>query len=153
MDFLVQKNLVCADFEEIPGEGMEEDLRRDYRLAKEFRRFIYGAHLRYNVVYSNGTDQGMEARFHEWYDAFFREPFSLAPVLNRVNCPAPLMQFCARFLELAEQEAWEELDDLVVARERQVKGDRACLMWQRTASAMESCCGPMWGTGWTLPWA
>ena len=97
LDFLVQKNLVCADFEEIPGEGMEEDLRRDYRLAKEFRRFIYGAHLRYNVVYSNGTDQGMEARFHEWYDAFFREPFSLAPVLNRVNCPAPLMQFCARF--------------------------------------------------------
>ena len=127
LDFLVQKNLVCTDFEEIPEEGMEEGLRRDYRLAKEFRRFIYGAHLRYNVVYANGTDQGMEARFHEWYNAFFREPFSLEPVLNRVSCPAPLGQFCAQLLELAEQKAWGELDELVAARERQVKGDRAKL--------------------------
>lgn len=69
----------------------------------------------------------MEARFHEWYNAFFREPFSLEPVLNRVSCPAPLGQFCAQFLELAEQKAWGELDELVAARERQVKGDRAKL--------------------------
>lgn len=127
LDFLVRKELVCADFEEIPENGMEEGLRRDYRLAKEFRRFIYGAHLRYNVIYSNGTDQAMEARFFEWHDAFFQRPFSLAPVLNRVSCPASLMQFCCRFLELAEKKEWGELDELVVARERQVKGDRAKL--------------------------
>ena len=51
----------------------------------------------------------------------------MEPVLNRVSCPAPLMQFCVRFLELAERKAWGELDELVVAREQQVKGDRAKL--------------------------
>lgn len=127
LDFLVREGLVCSSFEEIPEEGMEEGLRQDYRLAKEFRRFIYGAHLRYNVVYANGTDPGMEARFYQWHDAFFQEPFTLAPILNRVSCPEPLMQFCVRFLELAERKAWGELDELVVARERQVKGDRAKL--------------------------
>ena len=47
--------------------------------------------------------------------------------MNRVSCPAPLGQFCAQFLELAEQKEWGELDELVAARERQVKGDRAKL--------------------------
>ena len=127
LDFLIREGLVCADFEEIPEERMEEGLRRDYCLAKEFRRFIYGAHLRYNVIFSDGTDKDMMERLDEWYDAFFRKPFILQPVLNRVNCPAPLMQFCARFLDLAQRKAWGELDELVVARERRVKGDRAKL--------------------------
>lgn len=127
LDFLVRERLVCSSFEEIPEEGMEEGLRRDYHLAKEFRRFIYGAHLRYNVIFSDGTDKDMAERFDEWHDAFFQEPFTLEPVLNRVSCPAPLMRFCARFLGLAQQNAWGELDELVVARERQVKGDRAKL--------------------------
>ena len=127
LDFLIREGLVCADFEEIPEERMEEGLRRDYCLAKEFRRFIYGAHLRYNVIFSDGTDKDMMERFDEWHDAFFREPFTLEPVLNRVSCPAPLMQFCARFLDLAQRKAWGELDELVVARGRRVKGDRAKL--------------------------
>lgn len=125
--FLVKNKLRCNSFEEIPEAMLPPDLRRDYFLAREFSRFIYGAHVRYNVIYSEETDDFMVAEFHAWRQDFLSSPFDLEPILERVACSADLAGFCHEFLDAVNRNDTEAMDDIIVRRERQVKGTRAKL--------------------------
>ena len=125
--FLLKNKLICNSFGEIPAELLPRDLRRDYLLAKEFARFIYGAHVRYNVVFSNGSDDAMTAEFNRWWDDFLREPFDLEPILERVPCNQELAWFCRDFLDAVYRSDPAAMDELIVNRELQVKTTRAKL--------------------------
>lgn len=125
--FLVKNKLRCNSFEEIPEALLSPELRRDYFLAREFSRFIYGAHIRYNVIYSEEKDDFMVAEFHAWRQDFLSSPFDLEPILQRVGCSTDLAGFCHEFLDAVNRNDTEAMDDIIVHRERQVKGTRAKL--------------------------
>ena len=119
--------MVCDDFKSVPVDLLPDELARDYCLAKDFSRFIYGAHIRYNVIYSDYTDEAMIEKFNTWRDSFLAEPFELEPVLARVSCPPALAAFCRAFLDAVRENDIIAVDDLIVRREVQVKGARSKL--------------------------
>lgn len=126
--FLLRNRIRCESFDDIPAHLLPEGMARDYRLAAEFSRFIYGAHVRYNIIYANGCgirDQGMEEEFFSWLEGI--SPCDLEPVLTRANCGYPLAAFCRHFLDAALRGDLTAMDELIIARERAVKGDRAKL--------------------------
>ena len=125
--FLVRNRIVCNSFEDIPVDILPAHLQRDYMLAYDFSRFIYGAHVRYNVIYSNDTDDRMTAEFHAWRDAFLQDVFDLDPILERVSCNPQLESFCRHFLDAVNRNDFNAIDELIVNRELQVKGSRAKL--------------------------
>ena len=127
LTFYIKYGMVSKDFKSVPVELLPEGLRRDYLLARDFSRFIYGAHIRYNVIYSDYTDQDMTDRFNAWRDEFLSEPLDLEPVLTRVSCPPVLAGFCRSFLDAVRNYDTTTIDNLIVRREIQVKGARSKL--------------------------
>ena len=127
LGFFIRKGKLCDKFDSIPENELPEEVRRDYLLAKDFARFIYGAHIRYNVVFSNGTDDNMSKEFESWRDEFLSSPFDLCSVLGNVPCPPGLAHFCRRFLESVIGNDLSAMDDLIVERERMIKTTRAKL--------------------------
>ena len=125
--FLIKNRTVCNSFADIPVNILPPHLQRDYLLAYEFSHFIYGAHVRYNVIYSNGTDEAMTSEFHTWRREFLQEPFDLEPILERVASNQALTSFCRSFLDAVNHNDLAAMDDLIVNRELQVKGVRAKL--------------------------
>ena len=125
--FLVKNKIVCNSFDDVPVDILPSDLRRDYLLAKEFARFIYGAHIRYNVIYSNGMDDTVTSMFHAWRQEFLQKPFDLDAVLNRVPGNSALESFCRNFLDAVNRNDAAAMDAAIIEREKQVKGDRAKL--------------------------
>ena len=128
--FLLKNRMRCEEFGDIPVHLLPEGMARDYRLAGEFSRFIYGAHVRYNVIYAAGCeieDTGMEEAFFTWLEDILQAPCDLEPILARANCNYPLAIFCRHFLDAALQKDLTTMDDLIIARDRAVKGDRAKL--------------------------
>ena len=125
--FFIRKNMICDDILSVPEDLLPDGLRRNYFLAKEFSRFIYGAHIRYNVIYSDYSDQSVIQKFNEWRESFLSEPFDLEPVLDRVSCGALLASFCRAFLDAVIKNDVDAMDNLIIRREVQVKGPRAKL--------------------------
>lgn len=130
LGFLLKNRMRCDSFGDVPVQRLPEGMAQDYRLAAEFSRFIYGAHVRYNVIYANGCGieaPDMEEEFFTWLDSMLRSPCDLEPILIRANCNYPLAGFCRRFLDAALRENISAIDELIVVRERAMKGDRAKL--------------------------
>ena len=125
--FLVKNKMVCEDIQSIPTELLPKSLRRDFFLATEFSRFIYGAHIRYNVVFSNNADNAMLELYEQWRKEFLATPFDLEPILDRVSCGPSLTAFCRSFLEAVISNDTVGMDDLIVKRELQIKRERAKL--------------------------
>ncbi len=125
--FFVKSRTVSSDFLSVPEDQLPTGLRRDYRLARDFSRFIFGAHIRYNVIYSEYADDVVMDRYNAWREDFLSEPFMLEPVLERVSCPPALLAFCHAFLDAVKDDNSAVMDDLIVRREVQVKGARSKL--------------------------
>ena len=123
----VRNRMICEDFYSVPDKLLPDSLRRDYHLAKDFSRFIYGAHIRYNVIYSDYTDDNVIEKYNSWRESFLSEPFDLEPILERVSCNPVLAAFCRGFLDAVMRDDTGTMDKLIVRRELQVKGPRAKL--------------------------
>ena len=125
--FCVKHRMAISDFKSVPVDLLPEGLRRDYQLAREFSRLIFGAHIRYNVIYSEYTDQKVKDQFQEWRDIFLSEPIDLDPVLDRVSCPPALKGFCKAFQDTVRTNDTSSMDELIVRRELHTKKERAKL--------------------------
>lgn len=127
LDFLIKNKLDCNSFDDIPENILPKMLQRDYRLARDFSDFIIGAHIRYNVIFSEYQDTEMEDEWNLWRNAFITRIFSLDDILSRISCNDLTERFCREFLALAYQNDVNAIDELIVHREKQIKGDRAKL--------------------------
>ena len=125
--FCVKHRMAISDFKSVPVDLLPEGLRRDYQLAREFSRLIFGAHIRYNVISSEYTDQKVKDQFQEWRDIFLSEPIDLDPVLDRVSCPPALKGFCKAFQDTVRTNDTSSMDELIVRRELHTKKERAKL--------------------------
>lgn len=125
--FLIKHKLNCNSFDEIPVDILPQEMRRDYLLAKDFSDFIIGAHIRYNIIFSNYQDKDMMDEFNSWRTMFVNRDFDLAAVLDRISCNYATAKFCADFLDSVYKNDLLAMDELIIAREKAVKGDRAKL--------------------------
>ncbi len=125
--FLIKNKLNCNSFDEIPSDILPNEMRRDYLLAKDFSDFIIGAHIRYNIIFSNYQDKNMMNEFNSWRNMFLDRNFDLDVVLDRISCNYPTAKFCKGFLESVYKNDLQTMDELIIAREKAVKEDRAKL--------------------------
>lgn len=127
LDFLIKTKLCCNSFDEIPVDILPPALKRDYLLAQDFSDFIIGAHIRYNVIFSEYKDEEMKDEWNQWRNAFATRKFNLDEILARISCGDFTQKFCREFLALAYENNDKAIDELIIHREKQVKGDRAKL--------------------------
>ena len=125
--FLIKNRLNCNSFDEIPSNVLPDGMRSDYQLAKAFSDFIIGAHIRYNIIFSNYENEEMINEFNLWKDDFIDGEFKLDSILGRISCNYSTAKFCEEFLESAYKNDFKSMDELIIAREKAVKGDRAKL--------------------------
>lgn len=127
MAFMLKEKKHFNDFFEIDPEILPQQIKKDYLLARNFADFIEGAHLRYNVIYSGSEDPDMKKGFEDWRTSFDFDKFDGDTVFNRIDCPHETRRFCENFAELIRSGDMELVDELLVSREKNVKGDRSKL--------------------------
>lgn len=128
--FMLREKRLFPSFEEIDETMLPAELRGYVRLAKDFADFVYGAHLRYNVIFSKASgeeDSDMATRYLEWKETFDFKSLSLAAVLANVKCNAQTTAFLKRFYEAAQKRKPDAPDNLIIQREKDIKHDRAKL--------------------------
>lgn len=129
--FFIKERMISDSFLSVPADILPDKLREDYLLARDFSRFIYGAHVRYNLIYSRDSESGADAKMKESYDSWLEEirsdPVDLERILRRVSCGTKLSDFCMAFLENALAGNKDEVDKRIIRREIAVKGSRAKL--------------------------
>ena len=98
--------------------SMTDEVRSDYRLARDFSLFIFGAQIRYNVIFSKRkNDVAMQA----WEGYILRRPaVDLNQVARRLQLSYSLMHFLQRFQSFIGNEPL--LDELIMEREKSLKG-------------------------------
>jgi len=125
--FLVKNKLDCNSFNEMPIDILPASIKRDYLLARDFSDFIIGAHIRYNVIFSEYEDVEMLQEWENWRNSFIARKFDLEAILSRITCNNSTQRFCKDFMELTYSGQPEKIDELIIFREKAVKGDRAKL--------------------------
>jgi hypothetical protein len=109
-----------AEFRSIDSlqDLMPDEMRNIYRLARDFSAFIFGAQVRYNVIYSDG--QNDEAS--ELWEAYLEErpTVDLGDVRMLLHPHGHVMKFLERFASALDDE--QELDALIIRREKELKG-------------------------------
>ena len=126
--FLIKEKLNVESFDEIPIDILPDHIKRYYLLAKDFADFIVGAHIRYNVIYSNYEDLDMIDDFESWRRNFNFNNFDLNAIFGSISCIYSTRKFCEEFLKTVTAGNTSELDELIITRERLVKGDRSKLL-------------------------
>lgn len=101
-----------------------EKIQSDYIMAKEFSDFIYGAHIRYNVVLSKGEDEELQSEW-AWFNSQMTTFASLD--LNRIFVRLKITNFkLIRFLRSCKEAMLQNdiarLDNLIRSREIELKG-------------------------------
>ncbi len=94
-------------------------IKADYIMARDFAQFIYGAHIRYNHIYTEGRNEKVNVEWEAWKqnipDVDLEKLFlNLAVTNNHLK----------EFLKVYQMKlnSVDELDKLIIARERQLKG-------------------------------
>jgi hypothetical protein len=125
--FLLKKQISFNSFDEIDGNILPPQIKKDYQLGKCFADFIIGAHLRYNLIYSNYEDRDVLIDFEKWRASFDFNSFDLNAVFDRINYKGSIKIFCKAFLSHIKNNDMTAVDDLIISREKNVKGSRAKL--------------------------
>lgn len=100
---------------------MPESLRTDYLLAKDFAEFIYGAQIRYNVLFTKGQSEHVNEEWQKWRANI--PPLNLDNLFVRLNVKSKsLRDFLRSFQNFVQVNDTEKIDNLIIAREKQLKG-------------------------------
>lgn len=127
--FIIKNKIKVGDFsfDELEALPMPNDMRNDYRLAKALADFIYGAHIRYNVIYSEKLDMDQVEAWSNWIDNFDVQALRLEEIMLRINCEGITKDFLKKFLRAVANKDIEAIDKCIINREKEVKGERAKL--------------------------
>ncbi|WP_147533027.1 DUF6361 family protein [Bacillus marasmi] len=125
-------------------EQFPEQIRSDYQMAKSFAEFIYGAHLRYNVILSNHEDDGVLQKWEEWHEKM--EPYSSLDlqeiVVKRLHINNPkLLPFLVKLQLAMQADHIDKLDELILQREKSLKGRKRSKLYNRHEFTYEGWVG------------
>ncbi|MGV6995965.1 hypothetical protein ACUZ9P_08710 [Desulfovibrio sp. QI0430] len=96
---------------------MPPQMLRDYQLARDFARFILGAQIRYNVIYSNKQNEDANERWNLYLQK--RPMVSLEEIEARLKPRSNVMKFLRAYQKAIGNEC--ELDNLIIQREKDIK--------------------------------
>ena len=122
-------DFVIADsFEQISSRQLPQEIGELQDLARRFADFIYMVHIRYNYIYSQYQDEEMRTKFQEKLEEYRSSGTDIDKVLNAVSIRENSGKwFCKEVAERIATNDIEEdggLDQLIINRERRVKGNR-----------------------------
>lgn len=132
LSFMLKNDLEYESFDAIQENDLPDSIRQVVIEAKLFSDFIYGAHLRYNVILSHNLkseDQNMIDSFEKWERDTRPSDIDLYSIFNRlkIHSNSSLAKFCLDFLEYIQEKDLEKVDKLIISREKSIKGSRAKL--------------------------
>ena len=115
-------------FEHLRGCHLPKELADFQDLAQRFADFIYMVHVRYNYIYSGYQDEEMLEKFMQLLEAYRDSGTDIDTVLAAVNIRENSGKwFCkeiAQHIADGETEKNGLLDQVIINRERRVKGSR-----------------------------
>ena len=111
-----------------------DEYMMQYQMGRCFSHLAYVIQLRFNHIMelfneqknkANELQQAIDETIALYPDDFTKEAIDsmLFFIHDRVTEPT-VFTFCQRAIELIEKRAWEQLDDLIIAREKAVKPGR-----------------------------
>lgn len=131
--FILEKNftdfLKFDSFDDVEGilNLFPDNLKENYTMAKEFADFIYGTQLRYNVILSQEKDDDIIAEWELWHSEMEKNvSIDLQKLLFdrlRIN-NGKLIKFLFDCKDAMLKNDIDKLDELVIMRERILKGDK-----------------------------
>ena len=99
--------------------AMPEMMKDDYIMARDFAKFIYGAQIRYNVIFTKGQDEEVLEAWASWKND--TPQIELERMFARLDVRnLNLRHFLKAYQNTLSDEG--ELDKLIIAREKQLKG-------------------------------
>lgn len=119
---------IAERFEQISSAQLPSDLAEIQDLAKRFADFMYMVHIRYNYIFSQYQDDEMRTLFDEKLVEYQNGGTDIDKVLKAVNLRENSGKWFCK--EVAERIAANDinegggLDQLIINRERRVKGNR-----------------------------
>lgn len=114
----------------IPDKGR---LRENFNQAYKFSEFLHGAHIRYNLIASNGKNETAVKKWTSWINSSFVTyefaAFPFKKVLQRLSINNyPLFRFLRDWQEAVVLRDEAAMDELIINREIELKSkDRAKL--------------------------
>lgn len=119
---------IAERFEQISSAQLPSDLAEIQDLAKRFADFMYMVHIRYNYIFSQYEDDEMRTQFEEKLVEYRNGGTDIDKVLKAVNLRENSGKwFCKEVAERIAANDIKEgggLDQLIINRERRVKGNR-----------------------------
>jgi len=97
---------------------MPSDMWNDYCLARDFSEFVFGAQVRYNVIFSEKLNKIANKKWREYKKKC--PMVNLAEVRERLRPREKTMRFLKQFQDLIDDES--ALDELIIKREKDLKG-------------------------------
>lgn len=98
---------------------MPEAMKNDYIMARDFANFIFGAQIRYNIIFTKDQEEYVQEEWAAWKEDV--PTIDLDKLFVRLNVRnLNLMHFLKAYQNTIGNE--QELDKLIIAREKQLKG-------------------------------
>jgi len=110
----------------IESELLPEPLRHHFELSRQFADFIYGAHVLYNAIYSEDSDDDVKDEFERWLSRGFY-PIDLDSIIRESVCARDTGKFLYDFRDSIASGDIAHARRIVAERELYVKRDRAKL--------------------------
>ena len=120
--------LEFSTFDEMEGmlNILPESLKKDYLLARAFADFAYGIQIRYNIILSKGESEDINTAWEKWHEDIAQySSLDLDEILlDRLRIRnSNLVKFLFACRESMKTGDIDKLDQLIIMRERKLKGD------------------------------
>lgn len=126
MAYMLSHHLLFDSFGDIDTDILPERLGYIVALAQEFSSFIYGAHLLYNIIFSDGNDSEMTKAFSEWTEDEYHT-VDINAIITVSGCPKHTGDFLRKFDRCISLNDIDAAKQTIIDRERYIKRDRAKL--------------------------
>ncbi len=123
--YMLRERRVFNNLFDIPVNSLDEPLKRHFILACEFAKFIYGAHLLYNIIFADGCevkDERVETEFAHWKTDYKQPP--LDDIIRVTKCSIDTAQFFIDFDSSIRADDISKAKQIVIDRECRVKRGR-----------------------------
>lgn len=120
-----------------------ENIASDYLQAKKFADFVIGAHIRFNVILSKGESDKINLLWEEWFaEADNYADVDLMGIFDNLNIRNNMLK---RFLIECKNAMLDNdlgrLDQLIIQRERRLKGDARSKLYNASDFTYEGWVG------------
>ena len=135
MAYMLRERRVVDTLFDISANSLDEPLKGQFILACEFAKFIYGAHLLYNIIFADGcgvNDERVEAEFARWKNDYKLPP--LDDIIHVTKCSVDTAQFFIDFDSAIRTDDISRAKQIVIDRESNVKRGREKLKHPENAS-------------------